>query len=43
MGAFSMGESGKAEVWAEGQVMVQEETDEAAFTLIPKRQDLLQV
>jgi len=39
MGAFSLGESGKAEVWAEGQV-VKEETDEAAFTLIPKRQGL---
>jgi hypothetical protein len=40
MGAFSMGESGKAEVWAEGQVVVKEETDEAACTLIPKRQGL---
>jgi len=40
MGAFSMGESGKAEVWAEGQVVVKEETDEAVFTLIPKRQGL---
>jgi len=40
MGAFSMGESGKAESWAEGQVVVKKETDEAAFTLIPKRQGL---
>jgi len=40
MGAFSMGERGKAEVWAEGQVVLKEETDKAAFIFIPKRQGL---
>ena len=40
MGTFSMGESGKAEVWVEGQGEVTEEMVEAASTLNPTRQGL---